>query len=290
MVKSPLKPEKKKKKPPVAWLRWFIPLAALLLVGLQWLFEPVSPDKLLKNVPRLGAISWLESRWTYFYLHLFTFLPVVVLSFDRNVRYYKKWRALLPAIAIVGAFFILWDVFFTWRGVWGFNSEYFAGWELAHLPVEEWLFFFTVPFACVFIYECLNFYLKRDVLKKAEPRITIALILLFFLTGILFWGRLYTSTTFLWSGAFLLYHLLFIPEGRAYRSRFYLAFLVSLVPFLLVNGVLTGGYTEAPVVMYNPEEYLQFRITSVPLEDSVYSFLLLLGVLTFFEKFRTAQR
>jgi lycopene cyclase domain-containing protein len=272
--------------PFLSWLKWGIPLLAFATVGVQWLWEPVQSGILLEEVPRSGQLDFLESRWTYFYLHLFTFFPVFFLSFDKNVHYYKKWKYLLPGILLVGGFFILWDVFFTWREVWGFNERYFAGLRFAYLPLEEWLFFFTVPFACVFIYECLNFYLKKDILLPLEPVLTPLLISLFLIVGFLFWGRLYTSSTFLWSGFFLLYHQLFIPQGKHYRSRFYLAFLVSLVPFLLVNGVLTGGYTDAPVVIYNPEEYLGVRIGSVPLDDSIYSFLLLLGVVTFFEKYR----
>ncbi|MCB0564346.1 MAG: lycopene cyclase domain-containing protein [Phaeodactylibacter sp.] len=256
----------------------------LLLVGIQWLADGVRPNNLLLEVPKVQLLPWLETPWAYFYLHLFTFVPIFVLSFDKNVHYYKKWKPLLPAIAIVGAVFILWDVFFTVTGVWGFNERYFAGFTFLSLPVEEWLFFFTVPFACVFIYECLNFYIQPDLLARIERPLTLTLIVVFLAAGFLSWGRLYSSTTFLLAGFFVLYHFLFLDGS--YRSRFYLAFLVSLLPFLLVNGVLTGGYTEQPVVIYNPEEYLGLRITSVPLDDAVYGFLLLFGVVTLYESFR----
>jgi len=255
----------------------------ILLAGIQWLTDDVRPGNLLMNVPKVHLLPWLETRWAYFYLHLFTFVPVFALSFDKNVHYYKKWRALFPAIAIVGALFILWDVFFTAKGVWGFNERYFAGITFLSLPVEEWLFFFTVPFACIFIYECLNFYIKPDLLARIERPMTLALIIVLLAVGFIFWGHLYTSTTFLLAGFFVLYHFLFLDGS--YRSRFYLAFLVSFLPFLIVNGVLTGSYTEQPIVIYNPEEYLGIRITSVPLDDAVYGFLLLFGVVTFYENF-----
>lgn len=254
------------------------------LVAFLWLTDTVKSDNLLFTVPKVTQWPWLETHWTYFYLHLFTFLPVFLLSFDRNVHYYRKWKYLLPAILPVGAFFILWDIFFTVRGVWGFNEDYLSGLQLLHLPVEEWLFFLTVPFACVFIYECLNFYVARDWLAPLESWLTPVLIFVFLIVGFLYWGRLYTSTTFLLTGFFLLYHYLFLDGS--YRSRFYLAYLVSLLPFLLVNGVLTGGYTQEPVVIYNPQEYLGIRITSVPLDDAVYGFLLLMGTTTLFEFFR----
>lgn len=269
-------------------LQWAIALLALLLVGVQWLTVPVTADNLLLQVPKVKLLSWLETPWAYFYLHLFTFVPIFLLSFDKNVHYYKKWKFLLPGILIVGAFFILWDVFFTAKGVWGFNDAYFGGFTIFHLPVEEWLFFFTVPFACVFIYECLNFYVKKDLLAAVEKPLTLGFIILFLATGFLFWGRLYTSTTFLITGFFLLFHFMFLDGS--YRSRFYLAYLVSLIPFLMVNGVLTGGFTQQPIVVYNPEEYLDIRIISVPLDDAVYGFLLVFGVVTLYERSRAGKR
>jgi hypothetical protein len=76
--------------PFVSWLKWGIPLLAFATVGVQWLWEPVQSGILLEEVPRSGQLDFLESRWTYFYLHLFTFFPVFFLSFDKNVHYYKN--------------------------------------------------------------------------------------------------------------------------------------------------------------------------------------------------------
>jgi lycopene cyclase domain-containing protein len=269
-------------------LRWLLPVLGIVFLLLQWSLDTVQPDNLLLEVPEVRMLSWLETPYAYLFLHLFTFIPVFALSFDKKVHYYKKWKYLLPAIIPVAAFFVVWDVFFTEKGVWGFNHEYLSGIYLVNLPVEEWLFFFTVPFACVFIYECLNFYVKKDLLRPIAPFLTNFLILAFFAIGIWKFWHMYTATTFILAGGFLLYHKLF--EEGSYRSRFYLAYLVSWVPFLIVNGVLTGGYTKEPVVIYNPEEYLGIRITSVPLDDSIYSFLLLLMVVTLFERFRAKPK
>ncbi|MEL7118928.1 MAG: lycopene cyclase domain-containing protein [Bacteroidota bacterium] len=260
-------------------------IGLVVLVGIQWITDAVKADNLLLNVPQVELLSWLESPYTYFYLHLFTFVPVFALSFDRNVHYYTRWKALLPAILVVGAFFIAWDVFFTAKGVWNFNENYLSGIFLFNLPIEEWLFFITVPFACIFIYECLNFYVKKDILESIERPLTIVLIIAFLIIGLLKFDHMYTATTFLLTSAFLLFHLLFIK--KKYRSRFYLAYLVSWIPFMLVNGVLTGGYTNEPIVIYNPEEYFGIRITSVPFDDSIYSMLMLLMVTTIYEKLKT---
>lgn len=272
------------------WLKILIVAGALTSVAVLYVFDAVRENNLLWEVPGNRPLPFLESRWTYVMLHAFTFIPVFFLSFDKNVQYFRKWGALFPAMLMVGAFFVGWDVYFTKVGVWGFNENYFAGFRLFELPLEEWLFFLTVPFACVFIYECLLFYVKKDWLKPFEPYLSILLVITLLTVGILNLERMYTGSTFLWSGLFLLYHFLFVQRGNEYRTRFYLAYLVSLVPFFLVNGVLTGSYTDAPVVVYNPEEYLGIRIGTVPLDDAVYSFLLLLGVITFYENFKTQNK
>ncbi len=259
-------------------------IVVLGLVGREWMEGAVDPQWITYDVDKVILLPWLETRYAYACLHFFTFLPVFALSFDRKVHYYRAWRFLLPAIAIIGSAFIAWDVFFTRLGVWGFNEAYFLGWRFLYLPLEEWLFFFTVPFACLFIYECLNAYVQRDWLKPAQRSITTLLILLFTTVGCLFLDRLYTATTFLLSAALLVLHLFWLRS--AYLSRFYFAYIVSWLPFLVVNGVLTGGYTEAPIVVYNRLEFTGIRLSSVPIDDSVYSFLLLLGVTTLYETFR----
>lgn len=262
-------------------------LLSIGLVAIQWGIDSVVPEQLMINVPRVSNWNFMESHRAYMYLHIFTFVSVFSLSFDKNVHYYKKWSFLWLPTLLVGGFFIGWDVVFTAREVWGFNHDYVTGLFFLGLPVEEWLFFFTVPFACVFIYECLNFYIKRDLLKRVEPFITPTLIFVFLSIGLFFFWHQYTATTFLLAGGVLGGHY-YLTDGR-YRSRFYQAYLVSWIPFMLVNGVLTGGYTEQPIVQYNPEEYLGIRITSVPLDDSVYNFLLLLLIISGYERLKVGR-
>src|SRR3712207_5526265 len=104
--------------------------------------------------------------YIYLYLNIFTILFPLLRSFDKRVQFYKTWKYLFPAIAINALIFIIWDSIFTHHGVWGFNTDSLLGIYLFNLPLEEILFFITVPYACVFIYECLNVYVKRDLLRK----------------------------------------------------------------------------------------------------------------------------
>jgi lycopene cyclase domain-containing protein len=69
-------------------------------------------------------------------------------------------------------------------------------------------------------------------------------------------------------------------------SRFYLAYLVSLIPFYLVNGLLTS----IPIVMYNDAENMAFRVGTIPFEDHFYSLSMLLINILLFEYFRKRAR
>lgn len=264
--------------------KWPLLLWPYLAVACLWYWGKISPVPLVYSVPKLAHLSFLETHWAYAYLHIFAIVPVFILSFDRKVHYFKSWPYLFPALLIVGIQFIVWDVYKTLAGVWGFNVQYITGTKLWHLPWEEWLFFLSVPFASIFIYECLNAYFPGDPFKKWDRVITPGLIAGCFISA--FWNleKAYTSTTFILTGGFLLYHYLFLLN--TYRTRFYRAFLVILIPFLLVDGILTGGFTQEPIVVYNPAEFMGLRIVSVPLEDAVYGFLHLFGVCYWMEWWR----
>jgi lycopene cyclase domain-containing protein len=65
------------------------------------------------------------------------------------------------------------------------------------------------------------------------------------------------------------------------------AFLLSLMPFILVNGFLTGMFTPEPIVWYNNLENLGVRVFTIPLEDFSYSFNLIALNIILHEYFKT---
>ncbi len=269
-------------------LKWLIPILSLFLILTHWLTDTVKTDILVYEVNRQWKIAAFETPYIYVYLHLFAFIPVVSLSFDKKVAYYKSWRYLLPALLIVAIIFWIWDIWKTSTGVWGFNSQYYL-YRLINLPIEEWLFFLTFPWASVFIYECLNAYFpKNTFFNRCEYPFSIALIFVFLGIGFVYWGHAYTATTSLVAGAALLWHFLF--GENQFRAQFYRSFLVGLIPFVIVNGILTGIATHQPVVIYNPEEYLGIRFVTIPMDDFIYNFALLFGVTMLFEYFRQIKK
>ena len=59
-------------------------------------------------------------------------------------------------------------------------------------------------------------------------------------------------------------------KATFFTRAFWYAQLVCILPFLVVNGLLTG----LPVVSYRDESIVGIRLLSIPVEDLVYSFVL----------------
>lgn len=197
-----------------------------------------------------------------------------LLSFEKKVQFFKKWKFLIPAIIGMMTVFVSWDVLFTHLNIWGFNPDYLTGNYLFKLPIEEWLFFVCIPYACMFTYEVVQYYNKKDILFEYRTAITNVLIIIFAIVGITYSEKLYTVFTF--SGAAILLAIIKLSKRDKFLGQFYLTYLVTLVPFFIVNGILTGTGLESPIVWYNDEENLGIRLGTIPLDDTVYSMFMLL--------------
>lgn len=221
----------------------------------------------------------MDKHYTYLLINFLTIFFPLILSFDKKVRFYTQWKYIFPGLLITGLIFLIWDYIFTLYDVWSFNKEYVIGTWFMNLPLEEILFFITVPFACLFIYECLNAYIKNDILGKYARAITVGFLVLSLVLLTLFFDRVYTLITF---GLLALMSVYILLKGEKKAGRFYLAYFISLIPFYVVNGLLTS----IPVVLYNDEENMGVRVGTIPFEDHFYSLAMLLMNMLFFEYFR----
>ncbi len=220
---------------------------------------------------------------TYLLINLLSISLPFILSFEPRFSFYKKFPAVFSAIIPVLAFFIIWDVFFTRMGVWGFNPMHLSGIYFFVLPLEEWLFFVTIPFASLFTYEVVNYHFPQDYLKKAGKPMALILAAILIIAGLFSLEKWYTSVTFLLSGAWLLMNVFAFKVK--YLGQFFIAYGLILIPFFLVNGVLTGSMIPEEVVYYNDLENLGIRLFTIPIEDSIYGMLLILMNVNIFEWF-----
>ncbi|MBD3246240.1 MAG: lycopene cyclase domain-containing protein [Candidatus Omnitrophica bacterium] len=224
--------------------------------------------------------------YTYLLINFFTVLIPLALSFEPRVRYWKKWRYLFPALGTVGAVFIVWDAYFVQRGVWGFTPSYLLGVRFFKLPLEELLFFVCIPFSCVFIYEVIRYFDKKSFWARPFRPLCGAGAAAAFVLAVFNPGKIYTLVTFLCLSGVLFYRW---RHPRNYMGRFFFMYLISLIPFFAVNGLLTGGIAvidSRPVVWYSGAENLGIRIGTIPLEDFFYSMLLLLCNVSVYEYLR----
>jgi len=64
-------------------------------------------------------------------------------------------------------------------------------------------------------------------------------------------------------------------KSEVIRS-FFITFLIILIPFIIVNAILTGSFIEEEIVWYNNSENLGIRFFTIPIEDFGYAFSLIL--------------
>lgn len=230
----------------------------------------------------------MNQKHLYLSINLLSFIVPFIFSFYPKANFSRKWKYVLPAIAITAIVFVAWDALFTDLGVWGFNPRYISGVALLGLPIEEILFFFCIPYACLFTYFALNHLIGKDHLFAHQELITSLLIVILLVFGSYFLDKLYTGVTFLLTGLFLA--LVLLKLRVRFMGRFYFAFVVLIVPFFIVNGLLTGSFIKEPVVWYNNDENMGLRLGTIPLEDIVYALLMILLPITIWEKLEERGR
>jgi len=217
----------------------------------------------------------------YLWLNIFT-MGTLFLSFDKKVGFYKYFSSLFLAIMIVMIVFIPWDIYFTTHNFWGFTKEYLSGKYILKLPIEEWFFFISVPYSCTFIHYVIKAYFKNPFKYNFTKPFWYILASFLIIVGSMNYQQPYTFWAFLLCGIALIainyIHSLFM-------SQFLFTYLVCLIPFFIVNSILTGSFTPTPVVHYNENYFSGIRIGTIPFEDLFYNMLLILLSTYFTELF-----
>jgi lycopene cyclase domain-containing protein len=213
-------------------------------------------------------------KYTYLIIDFFTVLVPLLFSFHPKNRFIANWKAIFTSILLIALPFVVWDAWFTEIGVWGFNDNYLIGLRFFDLPIEEILFFICIPYACLFTFHTITPLVKPPTKAKLVNIISFVLALLFSIISIMNTQHWYTALTFGFLAATIILVRAFV--NPKWMGKFYLSYLILLVPFFVVNGILTGTGLESPVVWYNPDEIIGFRLLTIPIEDIFYGMLLIL--------------
>jgi lycopene cyclase domain-containing protein len=218
--------------------------------------------------------------YEYIILNIIIITGPLILSFDRKVQYYRRWKTAFIAILTVMIPFTVWDILVTGK-YWWFNENYTLPFRLAGLPPGEWLFFISAPFAVLFIWEIID---KRMGNPVNSPFVLFKYVFMALgLPGIvlLIIGKLYTGLTFLALGVTGLLDYLLRTEVLA-RKRILLFLGILMILILIFNGYLTAR----PIVLYDYKYQLDWQIFTIPIEDFGYGLALILLNTILFEKLK----
>jgi lycopene cyclase domain-containing protein len=275
------------------YLSWFV-LSAILLYG----YFKVNFNKtnffpgLVLSVQLIFFIIILIfnlsiTNTIYLLVNVLSIFIPFAYSFEKKLQFHQNWKAVFFSTFFSGIFFIVWDILFTHIGIWGFNGKYLTGTKIFNLPFEEWLFFITIPFSCIFIYQNISYYFKINFNEKIIKAISYSLISIAILLSFIYFDRLYTIVVMFVFISFLLINIFVIKNNQL--GKFYFSFIFVLITFILVNSILTGLYTEEPIVWYNNQENSEIRFLSIPLEDFFYCFSMILMNVNFYDYYKKNQ-
>ena len=225
--------------------------------------------------------------YLYLLLNLGSISIPLLYSFNKKMNFIKQWKTVFMAIILVAIFFIIWDVIFTKNGIWGFNEAYHLPYKIAGLPIDEMLFFICIPYASIFIHYSLEYFKPKVLLSdKIVNQITYFLLIVTAITLFFNLDKWYTSINY---SLLILTLLVALFLAKYILKRFYISFVIILVPFLIVNGILTGSFIPEPVVWYNNTENLGIRLFTIPIEDIGYAFSMLFWVVFLNEQFKKSN-
>lgn len=194
------------------------------------------------------------------------------LIFGSTKRFYflNRIKEALVAVSVPLIPFLIWDSLVTGRH-WFFNDNYILGIYFFGLPLEEILFFITVPLACIFTWEMLNRFTKGNKLKFSFEVYYLPVVLLPITIYMTILGKEYTAlASAALVIAFLYDKILGTNIFLLNNTPFYLLLIIFFT--IIFNGYLTWR----PIVTYDEQYQLGFRIFTIPIEDFLFGLSLIL--------------
>lgn len=213
--------------------------------------------------------------YTYLIFNILISIFPFILSFDRKVAFWRKWPYLIFSIIVTDLIFVTWDSIVTGIGHWSFNEDHLTGIWVLGIPMEELMFFITVPYACVFTFEVIRAYLKDWEVPFSRP-VNFVLAAVLVIMALIFRDQGYTFIVLLYT-ALVVILLSAGKEPLLSRRKFWIFTLGTILLFTVFNMILTA----IPVVEYGPEHIwggdglFNGRFFTIPLEDFFYNFSML---------------
>jgi lycopene cyclase domain-containing protein len=172
--------------------------------------------------------------------------------------------------------FVVWDLYVTGY-FWTFNPHYITGVQFVHIPIEEFLFFLTTSYTCLFVWTTMKTHIRSTLIHKpiylyisavVVPSIFISLAQHLWYTALVSAGLFFTLCM---DGIFKTY---IYTRTLTYK---YIAVIIGFTA--LFNYYLTAR----PVVLYNQSVKTNILIGPIPAEDFVYGVVFIISVIILYE-------
>ncbi len=218
----------------------------------------------------------MSQRWRQ---HTYTAIALAVLagplafSFEPQVHFWTHWASVWLAALLVGVPFVVWDIVVVHQGHWAFNPDWTGTLRWWGLPLGEYLFFITVPYAMLFSYEAFAALWPDTTWFDSSPAVLFGLAGLVLVAAGVWRRQGYTLLALTSTAVFLLVTAVFKPSLVG-TSAFWIYLGFGFVAFAVVNGI----YTALPTIHYAPRAIWGVRVGTIPLEDFFYN-LSFLGLL-----------
>jgi lycopene cyclase domain-containing protein len=212
------------------------------------------------------------NNFYYLFFHILVLGSILVAKlFYRSMHLPAK---LMLRVLPVAALFIINDALVT-NHWWFFNDLYVLPLpKIFELPIEEILFFITVPFGLLTFLENLPLLNWQNLSQKAwqiKNRLWLFILYLVFAILLLF----VLSQSWWYSASILLLMLILLKDLLNLSKAEFLALLFTVFMTLIFNYYLTA----LPIVTYNPIYKSGLMILTIPLEDFIYGMIFYLLIL-----------
>jgi lycopene cyclase domain-containing protein len=224
-------------------------------------------------------------NYLYLMINILVIIFPFIFSFERRIAFYRKWPAFAVSFFFIGVPYIIWDMLMTKYDVWGFNNEYILNIHVLSIPFEEALFFITIPYACLFTFEVIEYFAPSFKVPYSKwPYIVLGGMSM--VAAIPFLDQTYTLTVLIALGLTLIATPFVYPVFS--KGHFWIFTVITLFLFMIVNYFLTS----IPIVWYwhgdiwGGDGAWNGRFITIPFEDFIYNFAMLTGYVAVYLRFR----
>lgn len=218
-------------------------------------------------------------KFLYLLFNLFALLPLGIYMWQRHREFFT--RRLIWAVLANAFVFIIWDIWATAQGHWMFNHRYILGVTVFGLPIEELLFFITVPISCLGVWHIMARAIQNFSAYWAKY-LSFSLKIFGFCSiafGFFFASGQYTKVVLCISGAIM--YWISVSSNIIGKKAYSFWLLTVYCLFLVSNWFLTA----IPIVTYGTTHIFGLFVITIPIEDFFFNFAMLHGVLLLYETF-----